>query len=66
MKVSDLQLMQSIEYTGTIKSLQNLVKNLNLKKEMYIFNIQNKYVYLNSGLILRPGDFYSYPYKKDG
>jgi len=48
-------------YTGKLNSLKNLVKNLKLNPEDYMFDVMTKKVYIRiHGLMLSPNDYYLY------
>lgn len=49
------------EYTGTMESLESMVKKLNLESNEYHFNIITKTFYNSKdGIIYSPGDHFQY------
>lgn len=51
--------MQVLTYTGTMESLEDLVRNLELDSDDYSFNVLTKFIFIHSvGISYRPGDSY--------
>jgi hypothetical protein len=59
--MNEMQLFQEKQYTGTMESLEEMVKDLKLEPHNYHFNPINKRMYINPpGILYFPGDWYQY------
>ena len=57
------ELFRIVEYTGTLESLEEMVKNLNLEQDDYNFDVKRKTMIVRKGgfsIIYKPGYHYTY------
>lgn len=56
--MNDIELVQTKEYDGTLRSLEEMVHSLKLKDDFHHYNLSTGEVKLSNGLCLKPGDSY--------